>query len=74
MQGTLSGTPGDRVAGTRRRARDKGREVRVLVNPHVICRPRLAEARAWRDEIPARVDDRALDSSYGSFAGGDQAS
>ena len=64
----------ERIAGIRRRARDKGREVRVLVNPHVICRPTLAEARAWRDEILARVDDRALDSFYGSFAGGDQAS
>ena len=64
----------ERVAGIRRRASEKGREVRVLVNPHVICRPTVAEAREWRDEILARVDDAALDSFYGSFAGGDQAS
>ena len=64
----------ERVAGIRRRAEEKGREVRVLVNPHVICRPTVAEAREWRDEILARVDDAALDSFYASFAGGDQAS
>ena len=64
----------ERVAGIRRRAEEKGREVRVLVNPHVICRPTVAEAREWRDEILARVDDAALDSFYSSFAGGDQAS
>ena len=64
----------ERIAGIRRRAKEKGREVRVLVNPHVICRPTLAEAREWRNEILARVDDAALDSFYGSFAGGDQAS
>ena len=45
----------------------------MLVNPHVICRPTLAEAREWRDEILARVDAAALDSFYRSFAGGDQA-
>lgn len=64
----------ERVAGIRRRAEEKGREVRVLVNPHVICRPTVAEAREWRAEILARVDDAALDSFYSSFAGGDQAS
>ena len=64
----------ERVAGIRRRAEEKGREVRVLVNPHVICRPTVAEAREWRDEILARVDDAALDRFYASFAGGDQAS
>ena len=64
----------ERVAGIRRRAEEKGREVRVLVNPHVICRPSVGEAREWRDELLARVDDVALDSFYASFAGGDQAS
>ena len=50
-----------RILPIKAQARKKGREVKILVNPHVICRPTEKEAQAWykrirdeRDEVGSR--------------------
>ena len=55
-------------------ARDKGREVRTIINPHVICRETEAEARAQHQSILDHQDPVAADNFYKTFTGGDQAS
>jgi FMNH2-dependent dimethyl sulfone monooxygenase len=55
-------------------ARAKGRQVRTLINPHVICRETEREARAQYRAILDHQDPVAADNFYKVFAGGDQAS
>ncbi len=64
----------ERIAGIRARAKAAGRDVRIIVNPHVICRPTEKEAKAWRDRILEERDEEALEHFFGGFAGGDQSS
>jgi FMNH2-dependent dimethyl sulfone monooxygenase len=55
-------------------AREIGREIRTIINPHVICRETEKEARAQYDAILAHQDPVAADNFYKTFAGGDQSS
>lgn len=55
-------------------ARAKGREIRTIINPHVICRETEAEARAQYQTILDHQDPVAADNFYKTFAGGDQTS
>lgn len=55
-------------------AREVGREVKTLINPHVICRETEAEAREQYDRILAMQDKTAADNFYATFMGGDQSS
>ncbi len=48
--------------------------MRVMLNPHVICRPTDAEAWAWRDRILAERDETAVGNFVADFMGGDQSS
>ena len=64
----------DHIAGIKERARAKGRDIRVLINPHVICRPTDTEAWEWRDQILAERDAEAVGNFVADFMGGNQAS
>jgi FMNH2-dependent dimethyl sulfone monooxygenase len=55
-------------------AAERGRDVRTLINPHVICRETEAEAWAQYDAILKHRDPVAAENFYLTFAGGDQSS
>jgi len=55
-------------------ARAAGREVRILINPHVICRDTEAEAQARYREIAEHVDKVALGNFFAGLMGGDNTS
>lgn len=55
-------------------ARAKGRSVKTIINPHVICRETEAEARAQYKAILDGQDPVAADNFYKTFAQGDQSS
>ena len=55
-------------------ARAHAREVKTIINPHVICRETEREARAQYRAILEHQDPVAADNFYATFAGGDQAS
>lgn len=55
-------------------ARELGRDVRTIINPHVICRETEKEARAQYQAILDHQDPVAADNFYAAFSGGDQAS
>jgi FMNH2-dependent dimethyl sulfone monooxygenase len=55
-------------------AAQHGRDVRTLINPHVICRETEKEARQAFDAIAAGADPEAVDRLFGRLAGGDTAS
>lgn len=59
------------IAEIRRLAAEAGREVKVLINPHVICRPTEAEARARYQSIMDGADSEAIENFHGSFVAGD---
>ena len=62
----------DRVRHIKAMAKEKGRNIRVLINPHVICRSTDAEAWEWRDRILAERDWVATENFAADFLGGDQ--
>jgi len=55
-------------------ARQYGREVRTVINPHVICRETEAEAKAAYQTILEHEDPVAADNFVKTFVGGDTAS
>jgi FMNH2-dependent dimethyl sulfone monooxygenase len=55
-------------------ARDTDRDIRTIINPHVICRETEREAQAQYQAILDGQDPVAADSFYATFAGGDQSS
>ena len=55
-------------------ARQAGRDVRILINPHVICRDTEAEAQARYREIADNADPVAVTNFHASVSGGDTAS
>lgn len=55
-------------------AREQGREIRTIINPHVICRETEAEARAQLQSIIKHEDKVAAENFYKTMIGGDQAS
>jgi FMNH2-dependent dimethyl sulfone monooxygenase len=55
-------------------ARKYGREVKTIINPHVICRETEREAHDQRRAIVEHADPIAADNFYATFAGGDQSS
>jgi FMNH2-dependent dimethyl sulfone monooxygenase len=55
-------------------ARGFGREVKTIINPHVICRPTEREARVAYDSILANEDTEAADNFVRTFQSGDTAS
>ncbi|WP_029350931.1 LLM class flavin-dependent oxidoreductase [Bosea sp. 117] len=52
----------------------QGRDIRTLINPHVICRETEAEAWAQYDAILKHQDAVAAENFYRTFTGGDQTS
>jgi dimethylsulfone monooxygenase len=55
-------------------ARKHGREVKTIINPHVICRETEREALDRRRAIVEHADPVAADNFYATFSGGDQTS
>ena len=55
-------------------ARTHGREVKTIINPHVICRETAKEAWAQYHAILEHQDPVAADNFYAMFTGGDQQS
>jgi alkanesulfonate monooxygenase SsuD/methylene tetrahydromethanopterin reductase-like flavin-dependent oxidoreductase (luciferase family) len=55
-------------------AEGHGRDVRTIINPHVICRETEREAREQYRAILDHQDPVAADNFYATFMGGDQAS
>lgn len=53
-------------------AREEGREIRTLINPHIICRETEAEVDQIRRHILSGADYEALDAVMEGFSGGDQ--
>jgi FMNH2-dependent dimethyl sulfone monooxygenase len=62
------------TARIRQAAAEKRRQVRIMINPHVICRDSEAEAKAQYRRILEAADPVALDNFVATFMGGDQAS
>jgi len=62
------------TARIREAARAQGRDIKILINPHVICRDTEAEARAQYRRILDAADPVALDHFVASFRSGDQSS
>ena len=62
------------TARVREAARAQGRDVKIVINPHVICRDTEREARAQYRRILDGADRVALDNFVGAFRAGDQAS
>mgnify|MGYP001374591946 CR=1 FL=1 len=50
------------------------RDLKTIINPHVICRETEKEARAQMQSIIDHQDKEATDNYYATFATGDQAS
>jgi FMNH2-dependent dimethyl sulfone monooxygenase len=59
------------TARIRELAREAGRDVRILINPHVICRDSEAEAQARYRAIAEGADPTALANFHASLSGGD---
>jgi dimethylsulfone monooxygenase len=55
-------------------ARQYGRQVKTIINPHVICRETEREAREQYQAILEHQDPVAADNFYATFMGGDQTS
>lgn len=55
-------------------AQEHGREIRTIINPHVICRETEREARAQYQAILDQQDTVAADNFHATFMGGDQSS
>ncbi len=55
-------------------ARSQGREVKTIINPHVICRPTEEEARKAYQTILENEDPVAADNFVKTFVGGDNTS
>lgn len=64
----------DHTARIKALARAHGREVRTIINPHVICRETEREAWDRYRAILAHRDPVAAEAFYRTFAGGDQQS
>jgi FMNH2-dependent dimethyl sulfone monooxygenase len=56
------------------RAAGLGRQVKTIINPHVICRETEREAREQHRAILEHQDPVAADNFHATFMGGDQAS
>lgn len=65
---------GPHNARIKQAARDEGREVRTIINPHVICRETEKEAWAQYQAILDHQDPVAADNFYATFQGGDTTS
>jgi FMNH2-dependent dimethyl sulfone monooxygenase len=55
-------------------AAQKGRDIKTIINPHVICRETEKEASAQYQAILDHQDPVAADNFYATFMGGDQSS
>jgi dimethylsulfone monooxygenase len=62
------------IAKIKALARGYGREVKTIINPHVICRSTEREARAAYDAILENQDPVAADNFVRTFQSGDTAS
>ncbi len=62
------------IAKIKALARGHGREVKTIINPHVICRATEREARAAYDAILEHQDPVAADNFVRTFQSGDTAS
>jgi FMNH2-dependent dimethyl sulfone monooxygenase len=58
----------------RQAARSKKRKIKIMINPHVICRETETEAWAQYHRILDQRDEAALDNFVGAFMSGDQTS
>ncbi|MCW2879526.1 MAG: Luciferase-like, subgroup [Sphaerisporangium sp.] len=59
------------VAKIKQAARDAGREVKVIINPTVICRETDAEAKAYYDSIVSHADMGSIEAYARRHQGGD---
>jgi len=65
---------GPHNARIKQSARDIGRQVRTIINPHVICRETEKEAWAQYQAILDHQDPVAADNFHATFQGGDTSS
>lgn len=61
----------DYIAGIKRRGQALGRDIKVLINPMIVCRPTDAAAQRYYDDIAAAADDAALDATMRRYGGAD---
>lgn len=64
----------DHTSGIKARARSYGRDVGLIINPHVICRETEKEARDAYDAIVEAGDSEAVDRLVGRMQSGSTAS
>jgi FMNH2-dependent dimethyl sulfone monooxygenase len=64
-------TLGPHIARIKEQAAQHGRQIKCIVNPHVICRDTEREARAYLQRILDGEDDEAVDNFMASIMGGD---
>ncbi|SOD62134.1 FMNH2-dependent dimethyl sulfone monooxygenase [Streptomyces zhaozhouensis] len=72
FEGAIDALPAH-VERIKRAARERGREVKVIIFPLVICRETDAEAEAYRDRIVAHADHESLVNYHARHASGDSA-
>jgi FMNH2-dependent dimethyl sulfone monooxygenase len=64
-------TLGPHIAHIKEQAAQHGRDIKCIVNPHVICRETEQKARAYLQHILDGEDDEAVDNFMASIMGGD---
>ncbi|MGE0154940.1 MAG: LLM class flavin-dependent oxidoreductase [Reyranellaceae bacterium] len=64
-------TLGPHIANIKAQAARHGRDVKCIVNPHVICRDTEREARRYLQHMLEGEDDEAVDNFMASILGGD---
>ncbi len=64
-------TLGPHIAHIKAQAARYGRDIRCIVNPHIICRPSEREAQRYLQHILDGEDDEAVDNFMASLMGGD---
>jgi len=70
MEHALESLP-SHTAKIRAAAEAKGRKVRTIINPMVVCRPTERQAFAYRDAIVAAADERAVEGFAAVTRSGD---
>lgn len=64
-------TLGPHIALIKEQAARHGRDIRCIVNPHIICRDTELEARRYMQHMLDGEDDEAVDNFMASIMGGD---
>jgi FMNH2-dependent dimethyl sulfone monooxygenase len=64
-------TLGPHIAHIKQQAARQGRDIKCIVNPHIICRDTEREARQYLQYMLDGEDDEAVDNFMASILGGD---